>query len=139
MTCPEIEEAVLKVDARGRIRITPERRARILEEYERSGVSARQFAKMAGLNPKTFSSWVLNLRRQKEVEKQGWVGCVKPMALLEAVVEERGSGLMGGEQRVVVELGGGSRVEVSLRGQLPLVAELVGLIAERNAHGKRGC
>jgi hypothetical protein len=48
MTCPEIEEAVLKVDARGRIRITPEQRARILEEYERSGVSARKFAKMAG-------------------------------------------------------------------------------------------
>lgn len=68
-----------------------------MSRNRRGGVSARQFAKMAGLNPKTFSSWVLNWRWQKEFEEQGWVGRVKPVALLEPVVEERGSVLVGGE------------------------------------------
>ena len=57
--------ALLKTDARGRVRATPERRAAILAEFEQSGVSAAQFARLAGLNYSTFAQWVQRHRRPK--------------------------------------------------------------------------
>ncbi|MEQ2009658.1 MAG: hypothetical protein ABMA26_22980 [Limisphaerales bacterium] len=38
---------LLKMDTRGRVRTSPERRQAILAEFNRSGVSAAQFAQLA--------------------------------------------------------------------------------------------
>jgi lambda repressor-like predicted transcriptional regulator len=37
------------------VRATPERRAAILTEFDRSGVSAAQFARLAGIKYSTFA------------------------------------------------------------------------------------
>jgi transposase-like protein len=57
--------ALLKTDAHGRVRATPERRAAILAEFERSGVSAAQFARLAGIKYSTFAQWVQRHRRRR--------------------------------------------------------------------------
>ena len=49
---------LLKVDTRGRVRTSLERRQAILEEFDQSGVSAAQFAKLAGIRYSTFAAWV---------------------------------------------------------------------------------
>jgi transposase-like protein len=61
LKCP----VTLKTDTHGRVRSTPERRAAILAEFEHSGVSAAQFAKLAGINYSTFAQWVQRHRRPK--------------------------------------------------------------------------
>ncbi|NJO56474.1 MAG: hypothetical protein HC834_09265 [Rhodospirillales bacterium] len=56
---------LLKTDCLGRVRSTPERRAAILAEFDQSGVSAAQFAKLAGINYSTFAQWVQRHRRKR--------------------------------------------------------------------------
>jgi transposase-like protein len=136
MTSLENKELVT-VNARGRVQTPREVREKILEEYEGSGMSARQYARVTGIREKTFCNWVRKRRRGvagevSAVRKQG-------VTLLEAVVEERGFEVSGSQQSVVLEFAGVARVEICLRGQLPLVAELVDLIAQRKAKGKGAC
>jgi hypothetical protein len=50
-------DGVLKVDTAGRVRVSRERRAQLLREFGTSGVSARRFAQLAGINPVTFYFW----------------------------------------------------------------------------------
>ena len=59
----------LKADVPGRVCSTPERRAAILAEFDRSGVSAAQFARLAGINYSTFAQWVQRHRRRHPSRK----------------------------------------------------------------------
>jgi uncharacterized protein (DUF2126 family) len=58
---------VLKRDARGRVRTTAEQREAILGEFERSGLSGPQFARVAGINYQTFATW----RQQQKKSRTG--------------------------------------------------------------------
>lgn len=44
-----IKSELLKVDRRGRVRVPRERREMLLDEFERCGVSAQQFADRIGM------------------------------------------------------------------------------------------
>ena len=60
---------LMKVDTRGRVRTTAKRRASVLEEFDRSGVSATKFAELAGIKYQTFvSGWGTTRRHGTEVE-----------------------------------------------------------------------
>jgi len=50
--------AILKRDDLGRVQSTAESRAAAVAEYQRSGLSATAFAKMAGIAPNTFWNWL---------------------------------------------------------------------------------
>ena len=126
------------MDTRGRVRTTPEQREALLDEFERSGLSGRRFAEIAGVVPVTFSAWVCQ-RRRKRAEAKKRSTRAEPIALLEAVLEERSSPLVSVAGRVVIELGGGAKVEVGTREQLALVAELVGILSKRTAQPSRVC
>jgi len=126
------------MDSRGRVQTPPQRREALLDEFERSGLSGRRFAEMVGIVPVTFSAWVCQ-RRRNRAEAKKLSGRIEPIALLEAVLEERSSPLVSVAERVVIELGGGAKVQVSTREQLALIAELVGLLSERTAEPSRVC
>jgi len=113
-------------------------REALLDEFERSGLSGRRFAEMVGIVPVTFSAWVCQ-RRRNRAEAKKLSGRIEPIALLEAVLEERSSPLVSVAERLVIELGGGAKVQVSTREQLALIAELVGLLSERTAEPSRVC
>jgi transposase-like protein len=53
------------VDTQGRVRTSKEQRRVILGEFERSGMSAAQFARRTGLKYSTFAFWVQRYRRTK--------------------------------------------------------------------------
>jgi transposase-like protein len=102
------------MDSRGRLRASKEQRRVILAEFERSGVSAAQFAQRTGLKYSTFAGWVQRYRRAKRPALKS------PVRLLEAVVGPTPLALP-----LQVQLPGGARLEVREASQVPLVAALV--------------
>jgi hypothetical protein len=61
---------ILKVDARGRVQATAERREALLDEFDRSGMSGAGFAKHYGIKYSTFAYWTQARRRKKTPSKQ---------------------------------------------------------------------
>ena len=55
---------LLKSDTRGRVRTPAGRRERLLDEFERSGLSGQKFAELTGLKYQTFATWVQQRRRR---------------------------------------------------------------------------
>jgi hypothetical protein len=132
MTSTTGSNEVLKQDRRGRVRVPRERQEALLAEFASSGLSAAEFARMAGVKYATFANWVQK-RRRREAEA-GVAGA--SVHLLEAIVEE------GGECRgrvqgigLLLELPGGCRLRVETPMQLAMAAELIKLVAL----GSRGC
>jgi len=102
------------VDTKGRVRTSKEQRRVILAEFERSGVSAAQFAQRTGLKYSTLAAWLQRYRRAKRPRPRS------PVRLLEAVVAPAPLTLP-----LQVQLPGGARLEVREVSQVPLVAALV--------------
>ena len=102
------------VDTKGRVRTTREQRRVILAEFERSGMSAAQFARRTGLKYSTFAVWVQRGRRTKRPARKA------PVRLLEAVLTPSLRATV-----LTVLLPGGARLEVREAGQIPLAAALV--------------
>ena len=128
MTNTTLPDEVLKRDALGRVRTPRVRREALVEEFEKSGVSARKFAALVGVNYQTFASWVQGWRKTR-----GQHLAAGPVRLWEAVVEG-GAGEpreAAGAPGLWIELPGGSRMSVASPVQLPMAAELVSLLAQR--------
>lgn len=99
------------LDTRGRVRTSKEQRRRILAEFERSGMSAPQFAQRTGLKYSTLARWVQFSRRTQRSRRQ------PPLRLLEAVLAP--------SPALMVLLPGGARLEVREARQVSLAAALV--------------
>lgn len=56
---------ILKRDALGRVTVTREQRVALLDEFERSGLKGRPFARMAGVNYPTFANWIQKRRHAR--------------------------------------------------------------------------
>ena len=91
----------------------------ILAEYERSGVSAAQFARQTGLKYSTLAYWLIRYRRGKAP------GARASVRLLEAVVDNGGAG-----KSVVLEWPGGARMEIKDAGQAELAGALLRTLAK---------
>src|SRR6218665_1134503 len=66
----------LRVDTKGRVHSTAEQRAKILEAYERSGLSAPRFAKVAGVPYQTLVTWRKRHRARLPVTRLRFVQAV---------------------------------------------------------------
>ena len=103
------------LDTQGRVRTSREQRRVILAEFERSGMSAAEFARRTGLKYSTFAAWVQRgHRRTKRLARRA------PVRLLEAVLTTATPATA-----LTVQLPGGARLELSEAGQIPLTAALV--------------
>lgn len=102
------------LDTQGRVRTTQEQRRLILAEFDRSGMSAAQFARRTGLKYSTFALWVARHRRPRRPARQA------PVRLLEAVLTPDTPA-----PALTVWLPGGARLEIREGGQVPLAAALV--------------
>ena len=109
-----IPKLPVTMDAKGRVRTSKEQRRVILAEFERSGVSAAQFAQRSGVKYSTFAAWVQRYRRTKRP------GLKSPVRLLEAVVSQAPL-----SSALEVQLPGGARLEIRETSQVALVAALV--------------
>ena len=141
MTSMNAKAEVLKQDVRGRVRVPAERREALLDEFERSGASGAEFARLAGIKYATFANWVVKRRRGRgragtgvHAAGSGDDGVRKAgtVRLLEAVVEGCGRAEQSAAraQGLLIELPGGSRMLVGSPVQLQLAAELLALVAQ---------
>ena len=133
MTSTNEETTILKTDTRGRVRVPEARREELLREFDRSGISAMKFSRLAGIKYATLANW-LGKRRRARTQAQGAPGEAAhaaggPVRLLEAVAEpERRFALSGA--CLSIEFSGGARLLVESPAQLPMVAELLALAAQ---------
>lgn len=135
MTSTKTGSEVLKQDSCGRVRVPLERREALLDEFEKSGASGAQFARIAGLKYATFANWV-HQRRKRRIQGGGQLsvaGNGGAIPLFEALVESgsRGAERSGGMGGLLVEMPGGSRMRIESPVQMAMAAELVALIAQR--------
>jgi transposase-like protein len=101
---------IIKVDRRQRVRRTAAQQAELLAEYQRSGVSAAEFARLSGINYQTLCGWLRRSRPQPAVK---WVEAVSP---------EAAAGLK-------LQFPGGAWMEVADERQVVLAAKLVHALA----------
>lgn len=125
---------VLKQDARGRVRVSRQRREALVDEFEKSGTSAAGFAKLTGIKYPTFANWVQQRRKARKALGEAGNGPSGnqggTIRLFEAVMDGRQT-KPSGMAALVIELPGGSRIAVESPVQLAMAAELMALIAQR--------
>ena len=109
----------------------PHAARRYLDEWERSGTSAPEFARLVGVKYGTLAGWRarrLRLRALAGPPTLRRESSAPAVQLFEALVETPSPA--GGGGALVVELPGGGRVLVSAAGQLPWAAELLRLLGQ---------
>jgi transposase-like protein len=115
-----IQNVPATVDSKGRLRTSKEQRRIILGEFERSGLSAVQFAQQTGLKYSTLAGWLQRYRRSQSP------GRARAVRLLEAVVEPNNSDKLP----LVLELPGGARMEIKDAQQAALAGALLRTLAK---------
>jgi transposase-like protein len=125
---------ILKRDGRGRVRSTPQMRQEAVAEYQRSGLSATAFAKMAGIAPNTFWNWLHDLgltqkrpRQQPPPAKAD--AAPQPVRFLQVSAPV----LQPPESALRVRLPGGAVMEVCDAAHVELAARLIQTLSPAHA------
>lgn len=118
-----IETSLIKTDVLGRMHRTPEQRERILDEYERSGLSGPKFAALCGVKYQTFAAWLARRksRRQGHPKRQPQRKAATQVRWLEASVQPATTSSHG----LLLLLPGGARAQISNAHHIALAAALV--------------
>jgi transposase-like protein len=111
--------AILKRDDLGRVPSTAESRAEAVAEYQRSGLSATAFAKMAGIAPNTFWNW-LHAQGLTQKRPRALAGASKPVRFIQVTPQPVSSTMV-----LQVRLPGGVVIEVADTAQAVLTARLI--------------
>jgi hypothetical protein len=137
-----LTDGIIKLDTRGRMRTTRERREALLAEFDRSGMSGQKFAAWAGIKYSTWANWVQQ-RRKAQGQVPSAPNETKPgedapnnVRWLEAVV---GASTQKASAKpktgvLIVHGPGGVRLELSDEKQVVWAARLL-----RELTGKPGC
>jgi hypothetical protein len=123
------EISIIKTDEVGRRQTPAARRERLLDEFDRSGLSAARFAAVTGLKYSTFAAWVHRRRKQPAAAKVP-AQSADPVRWLEAVVATAQTAGEPISAVVVLQLPGGVRLEVTDERQAALAAMLVRALAK---------
>jgi hypothetical protein len=114
----------LKQDAGGRIFVPAGRQIELVQEFERSGLSAPKFAAMAGVKYQTFVTWRRKHGTAAPVRRRSASGMPEDAAWMEAMVAPP-----TGASRLTLRLPGGATAEITHQDQLPLAVLLLKSIA----------
>jgi transposase len=124
---PPSEPTLIKTDVLGRVKHSREQRERILDEYERSGVSGPKFAALVGVKYQTFATWLQKRKRRQRKYSQTKRAAKTPAQLkwFEAVVRTGTPTGGGGAGGLLLHFPGGVRAELTSNDQVALAAALV--------------
>jgi hypothetical protein len=135
MAFTKADDQILKTDVLGRVKTPADRREKLLDEFEKSGLSGAKFAEMIGVKYQTFATWAQRRRRQRKQYPVKGKSTAKPLPQLqwfEAVVEKQPPSANLGV--LVIHLPCGARVEVADASGAALAALLL-----RSMEGKTAC
>ena len=117
-------EELLKTDAKGRMRTPAARREILLDEFEGSGLSGVEFAKLIGIKYQTFATWARKRRVRRGQPQPVATQKGGPVRWLEALVNpHQCQSPVGGGLKI--HLPGGAWIELAGSDQVPLVAGLL--------------
>jgi hypothetical protein len=125
------QDHILRKDTRGRVVVTAERRTGLLAQFDQSGISGIQFAKLAGVKYSTLAYWLQQRRKKQKGAAQATPPRGEPgpeVRWLEAVME---SGSKPADEEVrktealVMHGPGGVWWKVEREGQARLTAEVL--------------
>lgn len=121
------EAVVLKSDAVGRVKRSRAQRERLLDEFERSGLSGTKFAALAGIKYQTFAFWAQCRRKARAADGSAQVPApaTDKVRWLEAVVEQAQNPSRTRTTALVLQLPGGARLEIADVPQAVLAAAFV--------------
>ncbi len=116
--------SLIKTDVLGRMHRTAEQRARILDEYERSGLSGPKFAALCGVKYQTFASWLARRKGQRQAhsKRQPPRKALTRVRWLEASVQPAAASITAG---LVLQLPGGVHAQINSPHHITLAAALV--------------
>lgn len=129
-----LAERLLKQDRLGRVQTSAVRRAELLAEYERTSMSAAEFAAHVGVKYTTFVTWLTKAKKNGKPEPAAAVAAEDvpttmpepaPVRWVEACVEGVEVQAAKGGAPLMVQLPGGARLEIGDSGQAALAAELI--------------
>jgi len=115
------EPRLIKTDVLGRMHRTPEQRERILDEYERSGLSGPKFATLCGVKYQTFASWLARRKSRRQAGPKRPRREAAQVQWLEASVRPAQASNAG----LLLQLPGGVRAQISNQYDIALAAALV--------------
>jgi transposase-like protein len=145
-----LRDELLKVDRRGRVRVSAQRREALLDEFERCGVSAAEFAKQIGVRYQTFATWRQSRNKRRAARVESPVARSLPalppatsangMRWVEAVMDgqsvaPRSIG-RATSSVLAVSLPGGARMEIADVAQAELAAVLLRVL---RGNGNQAC
>ncbi|HEY5910676.1 MAG TPA: IS66 family insertion sequence element accessory protein TnpB [Verrucomicrobiae bacterium] len=115
---------LLKTDALGRMQRTREQRERILDEFERSGLSGLSFAALCGVKYQTFATWLQQRKRLRKLspKRRPRRQPATRVQWLEASVQPAAASTATG---LLLQLPGGVRAQISNEQHIALAAALV--------------
>ena len=122
------DQAVIRTDVLGRVKTSAQRREQLLDEFERSGLSAVKYAELVGVKYQTLATWLQKRRRARGAYPEVPAKRVlksESVQWLEAVVQEARHGGPAAVESIVVEVRGGGRVQISHSRQVALTAALL--------------
>ena len=117
-----MNESIMKIDRRGRLRYTPEQKKTMVDAYLASGLSAPRFASLHGVNYQTLFSWI---KKGKSTESGDSSQSLHPALLSLVPAEIDHSIAIGAGRAMEVLLPGGAKLFISSPGQLQLAATLI--------------
>ena len=111
--------APLKVDTKGRVWTPAAKREEILREFDRSGASGVEFARLIGVKYPTFAGWIRRRGARAAGARRRGRRKKEPVQFVEATIPGRPT------EPLVVELPRSVRIRITASGQIPLVLELL--------------
>lgn len=126
MTSTQKGSEILKTDKRGRVRMTPEKRQELLEEFDKSGLSAPKYAALTGLKYQTFAGWLIQRRKQRDEMAPTVQPAKEPtVQWLETVIEKAQATQAVPSSNLIVRLPSGAMIEIADAAHAALVGEVL--------------
>lgn len=127
MSSTETESEIVKTSKAGHILTSRQRRQELLEEFDKSGLSAPKFVELAGIKYPTFMTWLHQRRlKQSAVSPAVSAPAKSPTGLwLETVIEKAQVSGPGNSSALILRLPSGAAVEISTATQAALAASFV--------------
>jgi len=120
-------DQILIQDSRGRVRTPKWRQEALLAEHERSGMSGAAFAAHHGIKYQTFATWKKRKKRASGEQKEA--GKNHPVQWVEAVLPEQPR-VSEKASPLIVQFGGGVRMEIADQSAAILAAEVLRYLGE---------